>query len=136
MSTTELPPSQRTYYTFGGKIVKHGEVDDLVWELERECKKLGYYYSHSADAIEIESPPQQAWDYKVAEKLGLEVGYCSDHYLVVSQLSDSGNYNANRYKANIRKVLKALRSGAQLTVACTEEDCEECVFTPQQKETE
>ena len=119
-------PSEGVWYTFGGKIVKKTLVDDLHWELERECKKLGFALSPSGSGFEIYAPFPLTFDDSLEARFGVEIGYCSSHYLTISDAANNGNYCPPRLIANFRKALKALRSGEQLLTECTTTDCDEC----------
>ena len=125
-SPLDRRPSEGVTYTFGGKIVKKTLVDDLLWELGRECKKLGFALTPTGSGYDIQAPFPLTFDDSLEARFGVEIGYCSSHYLTIVDQADNGNYSPPRLIANIRKALKALRSGEQLLTECTTTDCDEC----------
>ena len=127
----EQRPSEGVWYTFGGKVVKKTLVDDLHWELSRECKKLGFALSPSTSGFEIHAPFPLTFDHSLEARFGVEIGYCSSHYLTIGDAANNGKYSPPRLISNLRKALEALRSGEQLLTACTDTDCDECLYSEQ-----
>jgi hypothetical protein len=125
METNQTPPSQRKRIGALGKVSAASQVDDLCWELEHLCESLNLSFTRFDD-VEIATTNNQTFNADVVEKFKCETQSFTEHILLCSSESDSGNYSAPRLMKNLRNAIKMLKSNEQLFITCTDDACDYC----------
>jgi hypothetical protein len=121
----QIPPSQQKRIGALGKVSAASQVDDLCWELEHLCKSLNLSFTR-LDEVEITTTNNQTFNANVIDKFKCETQSFTEHILLVSSESNSGNYSAPRFMKNLRNAIKMLKSGDELLTVCDTKNCDYC----------
>jgi hypothetical protein len=125
METNQTPPSQQKRIGALGKVSSASQVDDLCWELEHLCESLNLSFTRFDD-VEIATTNNQIFNADVVEKFKCETQSFTEHILLISSESYSGNYSAQRLMKNLRNAIKMLKSTEQLFITCPDDGCDYC----------